>query len=445
MLLNIDPHTAATIGSISISALSHVIALDTSPTTDSPLPHALDNGTTNVAFSPTSLQSIEEKLAIVVPCMNEEASILSGVLHGIPHHCLIILVSNGSAENFTVQSKLLTAFCRDAGREGLAVHQRDPILARAFVEAGLPHIVNFEDGAARIRNGKGEAMMLGTALAYLAHREYVGFVDADNLLPGAVNEYCKVFAAGLLSAINSASSSPTADDQTNSNDPPTPLAMIRIKWASKPKIADGQLILRSEGRCSRVVNRWMNTLLNSLIGDVPHDIIHTANAGEHAMSTALALRLNFATGYAVEPFQLIDAWQRSGILPLTPAVTPQGSPPHHSQQDPKNHEPPPPALTLTTEPLGNVTIIQIQTLNPHIHDFSKGEAHIQHMQAAGLSTIANSRLSSCALKQELGVYMREELGDAGDVPETSVYPAMEGMNWAVFQRVAEREGGMVFG
>lgn len=150
---------------------------------------------------------------------------------------------------------------------------------------------------------------------------YIGFIDADNYVPGSVQEYCKAFSAGLALA--------EADD-----------AMVRINWPAKPKIKDGRLEFQPSGRCSQVVNRWLNRLLRNLgaraagddaVGDCEDDEdeadegvhlgqydgaprgpdhICTGNAGEHAMSMSLALKLRLANGYAIEPFHFLDMLER---------------------------------------------------------------------------------------------------------------------------------------
>ncbi|KAJ4385007.1 hypothetical protein N0V86_000612 [Didymella sp. IMI 355093] len=307
----------------------------------------------------------------------------------------------------------------------------DSRLASAFSAAGLPQIIQHgpdtepQKCASRIRNGKGEAMMIGTALAKLRGKQFVGFIDADNFVPGAVHEYCKVFATGLYHALYGRIP-PHAD--ANSTDEQT-LAMVRIKWASKPKIVDGALVHQPSGRCSRVVNAWMNRLLTSLTGNSNHsDLIQTANAGEHAMSTELALKLNFATGYAVEPYQLIDLWERWGA-PHSPPASPLLSASWKKENK----------LAEPTTPRSKVRIMQIETLNPHIHDSSKGEEHIAHMQAQGLSTIFYSQLSEPMFRKKLHEYVKKNLGSvAGEegVPEEArVYPPMEGMDFEVFNKL----------
>ena len=41
---------------------------------------------------------IQEQMAIVVPVRNERIKLIEGVLSGIPHHCLVIIVSNSPRE-----------------------------------------------------------------------------------------------------------------------------------------------------------------------------------------------------------------------------------------------------------------------------------------------------------------------------------------------------------
>jgi mannosyl-3-phosphoglycerate synthase len=421
------------LGSFELNALSQVTELDSGLITGPSIYKTLDDGSINISFSHSSLQAIEKQLAIVVPYMNEEYSILEGVLRGIPHDCFIILVSNSETSNFVVERKILTRIRKSTGRQGIAVHQQDPDLARAFSEAGMPHIVNkkaiskLRCSAGRIRNGKGEAMMIGTALAKVYERAFVGFIDADNFVPGVVHEYCKVLAAGLHHVFHSRSAMGCDDALAD----PQPLAMVRIKWKYKPKIVDGKLILEESGRCSRVVNAWMNRLLASVTGgDSSADLIRTANAGEHAISTDLALQLNFATGYAVEPFQLINLWERSSAFLPTPPRTP----PRSRQAG---------ALSASLAPLRcTVKILQIETLNPHIHDFGKGEEHIGRMQAQGLSTIYHSLLTPWRFKEKLQEYMKKELrafvGEDGVPEEARVYPTMEGMDFEVFRKLLSK-------
>lgn len=432
MRLNYRPESIA-LGSVLINALSRVTELDSGLVTGPSQYAHLQDGTMTAIHSYETLHSIETQLAIVVPCMDEPLPILRGVLSGIPHTSQIIIVSNSNASNYQAERAMLSDFLRENTRQATITHQTSASLALAFSAAGMPQILH--DAATtspgRLRSGKGEAMMAGTALAKLSGANFVGFIDADNLVPGAVHEYCKVFAAGLYDALHL----PFPHVHGNPTNERT-LAMVRIKWNSKPKVAGGKLVRKDAGRCSRVVNAWMDRLLDAMATGVDRvsDFVRTANAGEHAMSMELALKLKFATGYAVEPYQLVDLLERAGgsARLLTPPASPRLA--LGAEGDGKSSFE---RLALG----GNVRVLQVETMNPHIHDFGKGDAHIASMQAQGLSTVFHSQLIEPELKKELQTYMRDELGtvvgDEGVPEETRVYPAMEGMNWERFRDVWE--------
>ncbi|KAF2823665.1 hypothetical protein CC86DRAFT_421269 [Ophiobolus disseminans] len=405
---------SAQIGNVKIQGLFRVIELDASDSAETKClktPNGTGtkkaNDNTKVAFSCESLRAIESRTAIVIPCMNEEQDILDGVLRGVPHDCLIILVSNSDPLKFEAERELLTEFCNDAQRQGIVVHQQDECLAQAFHAAGMPDIVLdpslSQESGMRIRSGKGEAMMISVAIAKLAGKDFIGFIDADNLVPSAVHEYCKVYAAGLHYALHHTD---TAEAH----------AMVRIKWNSKPKVKDNKLVLEKYGRSSLLVNEWMNRFLDAVVdGDTQDALIQTGNAGEHAMSLDLAMELRFATRYAVEPFQLIDAWEQFG-------------------------SPTPP----TPSDARNVHILQIGTRSPHFHDTSKGDGHITRMQVEGLSTIYHSRLTPQTLKDELRAYMKatfpREVNADGEPEKMRVYPPMAKMNFEVLDAALKETG-----
>ena len=58
-------------------------------------------------------------MVIVVPCMNETRSVIEGVLSGIPHDCLIVLVSNSDrdpVDRYEIEAQTVEQFCRLAER-----------------------------------------------------------------------------------------------------------------------------------------------------------------------------------------------------------------------------------------------------------------------------------------------------------------------------------------
>lgn len=285
--------------------------------------------------------------------------------------------------------------------------------------------------------------------------KYVGFVDADNFVPGSVQEYCRAFSAGLHLA--------QAED-----------AMVRINWSSKPKVDNGKLHFKPSGRSSEIVNRWLNRLLANIDAcidtgdaragqDEVTDLICTGNAGEHAMTISLALKLRVASGYAIEPFHFLDIFERfagesnsnrgeetdmtvtaanfSDIMPVSPASM---SPVYSTSGTPlecsptlsvceestqptspsitsislgkvpavKQLPPPlntsyqavlaqadamagmtPPESPISQDSPAKVQILQIRTINPHFHD-NKGEDHVKRMWKQGLSAIYHSPIVS---------------------------------------------------
>ena len=476
--------SATHVGGVKIHETFRVTELDAGHCVEPSRHDALNGGfnsttsRSNVAFSHESIHDVETQLAIVIPCMDEEQGLLDSVLHGVPHECLIVLVSNSNPVNFEAECRLLADFCNDTQRPGIVIHQRDEGLALAFHAAGMPEVVaetsqpQTKRGALRVRNGKGEAMMIGTAIAKLAGKHFIGFIDADNFVAGSVHEYCKVYAAGLHYALHCTENTGTTSSSDMAESTEMSYAMVRIKWNSKPKVKDGKLVFEKSGRCSRVVNEWMNRLLDALVGDITENrLIQTSNAGEHAMSLDLAMDLCFATGYAVEPFQLVNAWEQFGVRnidndqSLTTTVAQQfytahtafckfgttedtgnftqdinksatslSAASHHSSV--AN-----PTRASTVQSPHNVRILQIETRNPHFHDVSKGHEHIQRMQVEGLSTIYHSRLVPRKLKDELRGFMKEEfptaVGIDGEPERPRVYPPMRTLDFGVFRSVVK--------
>ena len=308
------------------------------------------------------IRNIEERMAVVIPIKDEKLKLLEGVISGIPHDCLVIVVSNsqgGRIDRFRMEMDALSQFCHFTQRQALSVHQKDPVLARAFAEAGYADMLG-EDGL--VRDGKCEGMVIGIMLAMLCNKSYVAFTDADNYIPGAVWEYARNFAAGFIMA--------------NS-----PYVMVRNLWSYKPKISEG-MYFRKWGRVSEVCNRYMNMIISSKTG-FETDVIKTANSGEHAMSMELVELLPYATGFAVEPYELLFLFEQfGGILPMgRREAVKQG-----------------------------IEIFQIETRNPHLHE-EKGAGHLEEMLVPALSLFYHSPLCEPDIKNMI----LEELQSRGSL------------------------------
>lgn len=298
------------------------------------------------------------EMAIVVPVKGEKLKLLEGVLAGIPNPCQIIVVSNSArqpVDRYQLERDMVEAISVYINRPIICVHQRDPMFAEAFTEAGYTDILG-EDGL--VRSGKAEGMIMGTILAKLSGRKTVGFIDSDNYFPGAVLEYCHLFATSFA----------MGKQQRN--------AMVRISWSSKPKIVESSLYFAKWGRSSIVTNHYMNQLVASYTG-FETEVIRTGNAGEHAMTLDLAMEMGFSSGYSIEPYQLVYLMEEFGGIatPHDPDVTQK-----------------------------MVNVYQIESRNPHLHEY-KGEEHVLRMIEASLSVIYYSDLCPERLRESI----REEL------------------------------------
>ncbi len=327
-------------GSIKINDVQKVLELDSGKRADEPLKEAIAVDKIEEA----AIKEVEKKMAIVIPVKNEKLKLFEGVISGVPHECLIIVISNSEQEpvdRFGMERDTLEQYCHFTQRSALIIHQKDPLLAQALAQAKYTDLLD-KDGKA-VRNGKSEGMVVGLLIAMLTGKEYVGFIDADNYFPGSVWEYSKCYAAGFSIS-------------------QSPYAMVRILWRYKPKVA-GEIYFRKWGRVSETTNKCMNSLISSNTG-FETDIIKTGNAGEHAMSIELAKILPFASGYAVEPQELVSLCEDyGGVLPTA------------NQKIAKE----------------GIEIFQIESRNPHFHE-ERGIAHLRDMLLQGLSTVYHSPL-----------------------------------------------------
>jgi len=361
-----DSFRSERFGAVRIHELQRVIELDS----------GMSAGAGSRIVAPDELRAVESQMVIVVPCMNEARGVIEGVLSGIPHDCLIVLVSNSDrapVDRYEIEAQTVEQFCRLAGRSAVSVHQRDPGVAGAFKAAGMPELID-DDGL--VRAGKGEAMLIGMALAAMTGRRYVGYVDADNYVPGSVHEYCKVYAAGLHLA-------------------DSPYSMVRISWHSKPKLRDNRLFFSRKGRSSQITNEWLNRFLAEYSG-FGTEVIATGNAGEHAMTLDLGLKLRLAGGFAVEPYEYVDLFEQfGGVLESTNADVMASS----------------------------VPVLQIETRNPHFHD-NKGEEHVQGMRMQALNVIYHSPVTLPAVRQAIAEFMVSQgaLTVGQEPPRERIYP-----------------------
>ena len=343
-----SPRYTERFGSVRMSHVQRVISLDSGGKRR--LPSHSATGVRKI--DEETIRHFEDRMAIVIPTKDEKLRLLEGVVSGVPHDCLVIVVSNSQREKvdrFRMEGDILDQLCRFTFRQALIIHQKDPAIAKAAMEADYNDLLD-EDGL--VRNGKGEAMIIGLLVAKAAGKEYVGFIDADNYFPGSVLEYVRNYAAGFSLA-------------------QSPYSMVRILWRYKPKISAG-LYFKKWGRISEITNKYLNSLISTKTG-FETDIVITGNAGEHAMSMQLAEIIPYASGYAVESQELISLFENfGGILPTKESkVIEQG-----------------------------IDILQIETRNPHLHE-ERGNQHLNEILLSSMSTIYHSPLCDKEVKQAI--------------------------------------------
>ena len=299
------------------------------------------------------ISEIERKMAIVIPIKGERLRLLEGVLSGVPHDCLVIIVSNSPrqpVDRYLLEKDALQQYNTFVGRNALILHQRDPGLSEALKEVGYTSILGPDD---IVRIGKAEGMVLGMLLAKMASKEYVGFIDADNYVPGVVNEYVKIFASGVAMS-------------------KTPYTMIRVSWIYKPKMSDTGLYFSKWGRVSEMTNQHLNSLISYYTG-FETEVMRTGNSGEHCMSLKLAELLSYSSGYSIEPYEVVNVLEEfGGIIPT----------PHQDAME------------------KGVEVMQVETRNPHFHE-DKGDDHLKEMIVASLASIYHSKICPPKLREKI--------------------------------------------
>jgi mannosyl-3-phosphoglycerate synthase len=360
------PRYTERFGAISLHGVQRVYELDSAFNEGRPASEAIRS------VGNAEISEIERKMAIVIPIKGERLKLLEGVLSGIPHDCLTIIVSNSPrqpVDRFKLEKEALDQFNRFVGKNTLILHQKDPGLSDALKEVGYTSIFGPDD---IVRNGKAEGMVIGMLLAKMAGKEYVGFIDADNYIPGSVNEYVKIFASGIAM----------------SN---TPYTMVRISWIYKPKWSEsGQTHeMRKWGRVSEITNQYLNDLVSYYTG-FETEVMRTGNSGEHCMSMKLAELLTYSSGFSVEPYEVVNILEEfGGILPT-------------ENQDAMDK---------------GIEIMQVETRNPHFHE-EKGDDHLNEMVTGSLGCIYHSKICPPRLRDKICEWLHgREIIQEGHEPD----------------------------
>jgi mannosyl-3-phosphoglycerate synthase len=358
------PRYTERFGAISLHGVQRVYELDS----------GFNNGRLTSEFirriGNEEISEIERKMAIVIPIKGERLKLLEGVLSGIPHDCLTIIVSNSPrqpVDRYKLEKEALEQFNRFVGRNALILHQKDAGLSDALRYVGYNSIFGPDDA---VRNGKAEGMIIGMLLAKAAGKEYVGFIDADNYVPGAVNEYVKIFASGIAMSNTS-------------------YTMVRVSWIYKPKVSESGVYFSKWGRVSEMTNQYLNSLISYYTG-FETEIMRTGNSGEHCMSMKLAELLTYSSGFSVEPYEIVNILEEfGGIVPTE----------YQEAMD------------------KGVEVMQVETRNPHFHE-EKGDEHLKEMFSGSLGCIYHSKICHPKLREKIieDLHIRDIL-DEGQEPD----------------------------
>lgn len=342
------PRSTERLGAVSIHAVQRIYELDSGKSKGFQSSHQ-----TVRKFDYDEISNIMHDLAIVIPMKNEKLKLLEGVLSGIPNECLVIIVSNSArspVDRFAMEAEAVRQLARFMDKRILMVHQQDPGLAEVFKKVGYDSIL---ESGGDIRSGKAEGMIMGLLLAKMYHKDYVGFIDSDNYVPGAVNEYVKIFASGIAMS-------------------QTPYTMVRVSWIYKPKMSETGLYFSKYGRVSEMTNQHLNSLISYYTG-FETEVMRTGNSGEHCMSIKLAELLTFSSGYSIEPYEIINVLEEfGGILPTM----------HQDAMD------------------KGVEVMQVETRNPHFHE-DKGDEHLKEMVMGSLGSIYHSKICPPKLREKI--------------------------------------------
>lgn len=341
------PRFTERFGTISMHGVQRVYELDSGYKTSKSKSEAIRTIDNEV------ISEIEGKMSIIIPIKGERLKLLEGVLSGIPHDCLTIIVSNSPRQpidRYKLEREAIEQFNRFAEKNSIIVHQKDPGVSEALREVGYADLLS-NDGT--VRNGKAEGMIIGMLLSKMSGKDYVGFIDADNYVPGAVNEYVKIFASGIAMST-------------------TPYTMVRVSWIYKPKVSDNGVYFSKWGRVSEITNQYLNSVISYYTG-FETEVMRTGNSGEHCLSMKLAESLTYSSGFSVEPYEIINLLEEfGGIIPTE----------HQDAMD------------------KGIEVMQIETRNPHFHE-EKGDAHVRQMFLEALGCIFHSKICHPELREKI--------------------------------------------
>ncbi|HEX5131886.1 MAG TPA: mannosyl-3-phosphoglycerate synthase, partial [Candidatus Krumholzibacteria bacterium] len=104
------PKSVERVGAVRFGELQKVFELDSGPGDGTPS----ESSPAIRAVSYRELNRIQNDMAIVIPVKGERLKLIEGVLCGVPHSCLTIVVSNsarGGVDRFGIEKDAVYDFC----------------------------------------------------------------------------------------------------------------------------------------------------------------------------------------------------------------------------------------------------------------------------------------------------------------------------------------------
>jgi mannosyl-3-phosphoglycerate synthase len=142
-----SPRYTERFGSIRLNQVQKVVALDSGLKSELP-PHGVMGV---IKMDEETIKHFEDRMAVIIPVKDEKLKLIEGVVSGMLHDCLVIVVSNSQREKvdrFRMGGDALSQLCRFTFRQALFVHQKDAAISEAMEGAGYDDLLG-EDGLVR--------------------------------------------------------------------------------------------------------------------------------------------------------------------------------------------------------------------------------------------------------------------------------------------------------
>ncbi len=125
-----SPRYTERFGSVRINDVQRVLELDAGRAKGLPLHEEI----AVQKIEEDVIKDYEEKMAIVISTRDEKLKLFEGVISGVSHECLIIVVSNSQrkqVDRFKMEEDTLNQYCHFTRRRAFIIHHKDSILAQA--------------------------------------------------------------------------------------------------------------------------------------------------------------------------------------------------------------------------------------------------------------------------------------------------------------------------